>query len=221
MSLTLTATQESNFKPVPVGTHHATVIRIIDLGTQKTEFQNEIKMQPKILIQWEIHADGDPELLTEDGKPMIVSKRYTASMHSKSQLANDLKSWRGRDFTEEEKSAFNLANILGKTCLLSIVHEQSVDKTKTYANIGSISNKLKSYTPPPTVNEQYAFDLAIPNWELFEKLNEKVKEQIKNSPEYAQWYAGVEAPTPPTPPQRREENGTVEPLDDVEDDIPF
>ncbi|WP_285069817.1 hypothetical protein, partial [Kingella kingae] len=30
--------------------------------------------------------------------------------------------------------------------------------------------------PTPTVNEQYAFDLAIPNWELFEKLNEKVKE---------------------------------------------
>ncbi|EGK09258.1 hypothetical protein QG083_09465 [Kingella kingae] len=71
------------------------------------------------------------------------------------------------------------------------------------------------------MNEQYAFDLAIPNWELFEKLNEKVKEQIKNSPEYAQWHAGVEAPTPPTPPQQREENGTVEPLDDVEDDIPF
>ncbi|WP_396954015.1 phage replication initiation protein, NGO0469 family [Neisseria gonorrhoeae] len=68
-------------------------------------------------------------------------------MHSKSQLATDLKSWRGRDFTPEERDNFDLRNILGKPCLLSIAHQESSDGKTTYANISAISNKMKSYTP--------------------------------------------------------------------------
>ena len=116
MSLTLSANNETEFKTVPTGIYHTTCIRIIDLGTQKNEFQGEVKFQPKILVQWEINANGDPELQTQDGHPLLMSKRYTASLNSKSQLTADLKAWRGRDFTLEELVVFDLRNILGKTC---------------------------------------------------------------------------------------------------------
>ncbi|EMT0633007.1 phage replication initiation protein, NGO0469 family, partial [Neisseria gonorrhoeae] len=52
MSLILSVKDESNFKPCPAGSHHATCIRIIDLGTQLVEYQNEQKRQHKILVQW-------------------------------------------------------------------------------------------------------------------------------------------------------------------------
>ncbi|WP_308477620.1 hypothetical protein [Neisseria gonorrhoeae] len=68
MSLILSVKDESNFKPCPAGSHHATCIRIIDLGTQLVEYQNEQKRQHKILVQWEIDPEGDPEMLMPDGR---------------------------------------------------------------------------------------------------------------------------------------------------------
>nr|DAO70357.1 MAG TPA: hypothetical protein [Caudoviricetes sp.] len=212
MALTLSANNETEYKPVPAGTYHATCIRIIDLGTQKNEFQGETKHQPKILIQWEINDGGDPELQTQDGHPLLMSKRYTASLNSKSQLTADLKAWRGRDFTPDELEAFDLRNILGKTCLLGISH---VEKNgKTYANIASISNKMRGYEAPTPHNEVFAFDLAAPDMETFNKLSDKLKETIRLSPEWA------ERNPPPAPPQQRPAQ-PVQPIDDINDDIPM
>lgn len=224
MALILSAQNETDFKPAPAGTHHATCIRIIDLGTQVSEFQNERKEQPKILIQWELNAADDPELRMSDGKPYIISKRYTASMHSKSQLAADLKSWRGRDFSIEERQAFDLKSILGKTCLLSIAHEKSKDGQKEYANIAGITNKIKGYEPQAPENEVFAFDLSEHNnKEIFEKLHDKIKEQIKASPEYNDWLLWQEPVKAVSPPQARPQQpiAAIKAIDDLDDDIPF
>ncbi|HFA5684643.1 TPA: hypothetical protein WL148_002191 [Neisseria gonorrhoeae] len=227
MSLILSAKDESNFKPCPAGSHHATCIRIIDLGTQLVEYQNEQKRQHKILVQWEIDPEGDPEMLMPDGRPYLISRRYTASLHSKSQLATDLKSWRGRDFTPEERDNFDLRNILGKPCLLSIAHQESSDGKTTYANISAISNKMKSYTPKQPDNAVFAFDLSDPDWANYGLLNEKLREQIAKSPEYAEAVNGRQ---PPAPPQKQVQaaegrpehpQGNAAPAEDIEDDIPF
>lgn len=219
MALILTA-NETEFNPCPAGSHHATCIRIIDLGTQRIEYNGEVKTQPKILIQWEVLSQNDPDMQMSDGRPYIISRRYTASMHSKSQLAADLKSWRGRDFSPEERVGFDIRNILGKTCLLSVSHEQSKDGQRTYANIAGIANKLKSFEPPPPENEIFAFDLSAPNWPNFDKLHEKIQEQIKASPEYAE--LNQPAHTPPAPPQRQTPAATPSAaVEDIDDDIPF
>ena len=230
MALILTA-NETEFAPCPSGSHHATCIRIIDLGTQRIEYNGEVKTQPKILIQWEILSQNDPDMQMSDGRPYIISRRYTASMHSKSQLANDLKSWRGRDFSPEERAGFDIRNVLGKTCLLSVSHEQSKDGQRTYANIAGIANKLKAFEPPPPANEVFAFDLSHPDWQAFDKLHEKIQEQIKASPEYAE--LSRPAHTPPLPPtaqvavpspaapQHRPNTRPAAPSDNLDDDIPF
>ena len=41
-----------------------------------------------------------------DGKPFLVRRRYTASLHEKSALRKDLESWRGRAFTNVELDGF-------------------------------------------------------------------------------------------------------------------
>jgi hypothetical protein len=216
MSLTLSANNETEFKPIPTGTYHATCVRIIDLGTQKTEFQGEVKLQPKVLIQWEINANGDPELQTHDGQPLMMSKRYTASLNSKFQLTADLKAWRGRDFTPEELAAFDLRNILGKTCLLGISHSEK--NGKTYANIASISNKMRDYTPPTSHNEVFAFDLAAPDYSVFDKLSDKLKETIRLSPEWAELNP---QPAPPVQQAAQPTTQPIQPAADISDDIPF
>lgn len=222
MSLILSAKDENQFQPCPAGSHHATCIRIIDLGTQKTEFQNEVKLQHKILIQWEIDPQGDPEMMMSDGRPYIVSKRYTASLHSKSQLSADLKSWRGRDFTPQERDAFDLKAILGKPCLLSIAHQESSDKSTVYANIAGISNKMRGYEAPAPNNEVFAFDLSEPDWGKFALLHDKIKEQITKSPEYAELNRTPEqSGTPPRPPEKRPATQEPQPVEDIDDDIPF
>ena len=119
-----------DFQNVPAGTHPAICYRVIDLGTQEISWQGQVKHQHKILVSWEI---ADPEVRMEDGRPFSIGNRYTWSMNEKSRLRADLESWRGQAFTEidlsEGPGGFEIENILGKPCLLSVVHTTKGDKT--------------------------------------------------------------------------------------------
>lgn len=171
-----------DFAPPPAGTHVAVCYRLVDLGTQKIEFQGETKMQRKIMLSWEL-----PDELMEDGRPFTVSKRYTLSSHEKATLRAHLEAWRGRAFTEAEldpanPAGFNIKNILGKGCLLSVVH--NTKDGKTYANVGSLSKLLKNQTPPAPKNEILYFSLDEFDPVAFDKLSDGIKKAISVSPEY-------------------------------------
>jgi len=78
----------SDFKLPPAGSFLARLYRIIDIGTQTTEWMGKKKMQRKIIAMFELHGednDGQP-LQTAEGKPLIVSKRYTLSLDEKATL---------------------------------------------------------------------------------------------------------------------------------------
>ena len=49
----------STFTPVPTGMHLARCYRIIDLGTQKTEYEGNIDYKRKLKLVWEIHGEDD------------------------------------------------------------------------------------------------------------------------------------------------------------------
>lgn len=127
-----------SFVPAPAGTHAAVCCDIVDLG-MIVGFQG--KTQHKIKIVWQI------EELRPDGKPYIVQKRYTPSLHEKASLRKDLEAWRGRAFTEEELDGWDLDNILGAGCLLCVV--QVVKNNETYANIQSLMKLPKMMEAPP------------------------------------------------------------------------
>lgn len=182
MSLVLPVESGGDFELAPADTHVATCYRVIDLGTQKVEFQGEAKFQHKIMISWEL------DVLMADGRPFSIHKRYTFSSHEKANLRQDLESWRGVPFTPEDMGKFKLANLLGKSCLIGIVH--TTKNGKTYANISSIMKLPKGMTPPALVNELLEFDLGEFNQEVFDKLSNGLKETIRLSPEYAQAVGG-------------------------------
>ena len=215
MSLTVSANSGGgNFVQVPAGMHLARCYRIVDLGTQRTEYKGQAKMTPKVLFQFEVHSENDngEPLLTNDGKPLSISKQYTLSLNENAILRHDLQSWRGRAFTEDELKKFDLEAVLGQWCMLSVVHSQVQDKT--YANIENVNPvpaTIKKAGMPEGVNTPVLFSIRSANMEVFNALSENIQNKIKGSPEWDQWK---DAPAPTAPAER-------ESFEDFEDDVPF
>lgn len=161
---------------IPAGTHVARCIGVIDLGTQYSEkFGNSSR---KVLVKWEL-----PDELMDDGKPVGTSKKYTLSLNEKANLKKDLESWLGRSITEQEqKEGYPLGNLLGKPCLLSIIHTQSGDKT--YANIASVMGVPKGTPVPAQFNPMTTYDVEDGKNAVFEKLPDWIKKIIGESKEF-------------------------------------
>jgi hypothetical protein len=220
MGLTARATGGGDFKPVPAGMHLARCYRIIDLGSQKTEYKGQQKISPKVMVQWEIHSEDDAgkPLVTDKNEPMSISKNYTVSLGENARLRIDLKSWRGRDFTQEELNGFHLRNVLGAWCMLTVMRTPGADG-KEYSNVTAVSpvpSNLKRLGLPEGHNEKAFFDLDNPDMVLFETFGEKLKAKIMAAPE---WPKGS-----PAEQYQREQNASAKSgtgFDDMDDDIPF
>lgn len=189
MGLTAKASSESSsFKPVPAGMHLARCYRIVDLGTQTTEWQGKEKKNYKIMILWEVHGEDDQgvALVTDRGEPMSISKNYTMSLGEMSTLRADLKAWRGRDFTAEELRGFQLKNVLGAWCMLTVARTTGNDG-KEYSNVMSVNPvpaSIKKAGLPDGFNDLAVFDLDNPDMALFDTFSQKLQAKIQSSPEW-------------------------------------
>jgi len=179
-----------DFKRVPAGVHIGRCYSLIDLGSQRVEFQGDIKIQHKILVRWELFGEDDsgaPLTVDIDGQqmPMTISKRYTLSLSTKSRLRSDLESWRGRGFTDEEAQGFDVAKLLGAYCMVNVTQNEA--NGKTYANVASLTplpGALKHAKPEP-VHDNQLFDLDKPDMALFARFHEKLQDTIRQSAEWA------------------------------------
>ena len=182
-----------NFQPTPAGNHVAICYRFIDLGTQLVEWKGTQKTQRKVLVSWELPN----ELMAEGekiGQPFTIGKKYTWSMHEKATLRHDLESWRGRGFTEDDfagPNRFNVKNIIGKPCMLSVVHETK--EGNTYSNIMTIAAMPKGIAAPPAINAPVYFSLVAEFFDnsTLDGLSDKLREIIKGSPEYQEIVSGA------------------------------
>ena len=178
MSLTVNANGGSNLPPVSEGTHLAVCNMLVDLGLQTSEVYKNTSR--KVLIGWEIPGET---IKTEDGEhPRTLSKRYTASLNESANLRQDLAAWRGRDFTSEELDAFDLRNIIGKSCLLNVIHKES--NGKTYANISSIMALPKGMEKGVLSGKPTVFDLDSDPLSAVEELPKWIADIVIKSQTY-------------------------------------
>lgn len=138
MALTASDKGGQEYDPVPAGIHQAICYGIVDLGTQDA---GRYAPRRKVLFIWELpHERGTFE---RDGEqkdlPRAISQQYTLSLNEKANLRHALEAWRSRPFTEEELRGFDLKTVLGANCQLTVVHNYSPAKKKTYANVASVS----------------------------------------------------------------------------------
>lgn len=189
-----------NFERCPSGMHLARCYRIIDLGTQKSEYMGQVKYLHKVMLGWEIHGtdDNGKPLKMNDGRPFGIFKNYTLSWSEKANLRLDLQSWRGRPFTQEEMRKFDLKNVLGAWCMLNVIERPGQDG-KTYTNVNGVTPVpaiIKQNGLPEGVNKTELFNLTEPDMAMFESFSENLKTKIKASPEWQKLESKAAAPTP-------------------------
>ncbi len=165
--------------PAPEGNHAARCVSMLDLGTQKNRFDETKPAQRKVQLVFEL-----PDEMREDGKPFLLRQKFTLTMHEKGSLRKFLQAWRGKPFTEEEAKRFDVTVLLGKPCMLNVLHEQKAEKT--YANIASVATLPKGMIVPAQITPTLEFSLDAASYDplVFEQLADYVKDEIRESPEY-------------------------------------
>ena len=204
-----------SFESTPSGMHLARCYRIIDLGTQKSEYLGQVKYLRKVMLGWEVHGaddNGNP-LKMKDGRPFAMFKNYTLSWSEKANLRIDLQTWRGKPFTAEEMRRFDLKTILGAWCMLNVIEKQGTDG-KMYVNVSGVTpvpSMIKQAGMPQPVNKNEVFKIDEPDMEIFQTFSDNLKKKIVSAPEWERLNAKPSA-TPADPPA---------PSFGEDDDIPF
>jgi len=186
------------FEPIPQGTYQAVCYGAVDLGVQLSTGIYAGKKAHQILVFWEI-----PELLIQmekNGKqvslPRVLSKRYTLSLNEKATLFNDLQSWRGRAFTEKELEGFDVFNVIGANCIITVTHSEK-GKHKA-ASVAALMKNMRKLMP---INPILKYSMAVNGFEIPESIYDWVKKIIMESEDYqaverARKTLGVDQPAP-------------------------
>jgi hypothetical protein len=215
MSLTAKDSGGGSFTPVAPGMHLARCYRIVDLGTQESNFQGKISYLQKVMLQFEVHGEdekGKP-LVTAKGEPMSISKNFTLSLAEKATLRKDLVTWRGQEFTPEQLRGFELKNVLGHWCMITAAKSLG-NNGKEYTNIVSINpvpTAIKKAGLPEGFNKLAMFVIDEPDMALFETFGNGLKGKIQGSPEWRAHNGG--------PASKPVSTGSG--FDDMDDDVPF
>lgn len=162
----------------PAGNHMARCFRLVDVGTQQYEYNGTQKEARRLYISWELCHELDV-----DGKPFIISQRYTRSLHEKAALRRDLDSWRGRPFTQDELQSFNLVSIIDKPCMLNVIHKTST-KGKDFADVASVAAFPKGMDAPALRNAIELLDLAEFDPQVFNSLPKWLQDSVRESLEW-------------------------------------
>jgi hypothetical protein len=174
---------DGDFTPVPAGSFPAICYRVIDLGTQTSSFNGDEKEQHKVMLSFELKDD---DCVMPDKRPMTIHQRYTWSMHEKATLRKHLEAWRAKAFTDADfgDNGFDIRNLLGVPCLLSIVHNTKGDRT--YSNISSIAKLPKGMNVGALHNDKVFLSLEDEEFDrnMFAKLPDGIRSTIMDSPEY-------------------------------------
>ncbi len=179
MPIIVSAASTANFDPAPAGPQSAVCSAVFSIGQEWSEMYQ--KLSPKVVIFWEL-----AEKLT-DGRPYMLSKRYTLSFNEKATLRKDLESWRGRVFTPEELAGFDLEKLVGANAFLNVVHVAGKKDGKIRAMIGGIMPLPKGMPRLEIVSRE------VPKWAA-EALAKNTMEAAKH--QVAATHSDDEDPVP-------------------------
>lgn len=204
----ITATTNSTPKElIPAGNYIARCYQMIQIGHIKEIILGEIKTLNKVRIGWELPTETKVFNVEKGEQPFVISEEYTLSMHEKSNLRKMLASWRGKDFSIEEASSFDITKLLGVPCMVNIIHKPAkTDPTRMYQKIGSVSPLAKGVNCPPQMNPTTVLQYDDFNYALFESLPDFIKDKIRGSEEFIKMQSPEQ---------------TIFTNDEAESDLPF
>ena len=178
--LTVSAKSKSSVPILEADTYPARCVSLIDIGDQFSEMSGRFNRQ--VVLMFELPTEH--VVIDGEKKPRFMSITYTLSLSEKAKLRTILETWRGRGFTDDELKGFDLKQIVGQACMLTVVHK-TAKNGNTYANIGTITKPMKGITIPEAETPLLIYDLDEPDaLEKMEQLPEWVQNRIKQSETY-------------------------------------
>jgi len=191
MALTLSESAKQERKLPEAGATVGVLYSLVDLGHQKTNWDNQEKWTPKVRLTFELPDQTDEFEVEENGKrttvqkPMVVSIEQTRSLGEKASLRKLLEQWRGQTFTSKELQAFSLKNLLGKPAMLTLIHKTS-QQGRQYCAIAGASKLPKGMkAPATTTNDQLYYEIEQGEGGQFNDMPEWLQEKIRASKEFA------------------------------------
>jgi len=186
MSLKLGDAKTGN-PPVVVkpGTYAARCYSVVDLGTHVETGRYGRKVNRKLRFSFEL--PDETHVFDEDQgpQPLSVHREYNFVMGEKSNLQIDLQRWRNKDFTADELQNFEVANVLGKPCLVSVENKAAQSSGNIYAKVSAIASLPKSFGQlKPAVNKQVYYDVTMGQNDVFNSLPQFIQERIVECQEW-------------------------------------
>lgn len=174
-----------DFKKVPPGCHFAICNMVVDLGVQESSYKGKAKKQHKIYLRWEV--PDERVTYEKDGKevegPCSIGNFYTLSLSEKAALREVLENWRGRTFSPEELTGFDITTVAGKCCQIMVQHNESGGKT--YANVTGVMGISREQKERAKAAQSevgvvvYSLENPQANWEKLPNwLQEKIEGRI-------------------------------------------
>lgn len=201
---------------INAGNHVAICYSIVHIGTHmKSYLGSDEKPVNEVTITFEL-----PNKRKEfDGveKPMVIGKTYTLTLDERGNLRKDLQSWLGRNLTDDEVAdGFDLAQMLGKSCLLNIIHGMS-KKNTAFAKISNVSPLVEGMPEPERFNPFIEYSVANHNPETFAKLPKFIQDNVLSSLE---WQA-IANPTPAMTDKELADEADKQLSGAADNDLPF
>ncbi|MEI7803216.1 MAG: hypothetical protein WCI97_11250 [Bacteroidota bacterium] len=175
----------TDFQPIAAGSYPARCYSMIHIGTVEEEILGTKKILNKVRIFWELPTELKVFKVENGEQPSAISKEFNLSMNEKANLRKMLEGWRGKGFTESEAENFDITKLLGKACLINVIHKTAKTGSKVYAEISSISALPKGFECPPQVNKTFEFNYDNFDQKVFDSLPDYLKDKMKQSEEYA------------------------------------
>jgi len=182
-------TSEKQFDLVPSGNHLAICYQMIEIGTETVDFNGDVKKVHRVRIVWELSNEKKVFDPAKGEQPYSIGKDYTLSMHEKATLRHDLQSWRGKAFTDDEAGSFDITKLIGKPCMLNVIHRTSKNGG-TYANIAGVTAVPKGMNVPSQVNPSFVFSFDDWNDSKFATFPEWLRKRIEATPQFKQRLEG-------------------------------
>ena len=170
----------ADFQIAPAGNHRAVCYSVIDLGTQEKQYDGETSFKHEIEIGFELVDEK-----MEDGRPFVISKRFTFSSSKKSNLIKMLESWRGIPFKPEDLgvNGFDIQKLIGVPCLLACVHVET-NAGKNYCVVNAATPMPKGMEKPTLTNPTIYYTISDNSANVWSMIPEYKQNVIMKSPEW-------------------------------------
>lgn len=171
---------KKEFELIPEGNHLGRLYSIVELGSLPS-YKNPGEFGRKVMFTFEL--PDEMRDFAGETKPMVISFDFFISMYKTSQLRKAVEGIAGK-LSDEEADEFDLKSLLGRPCMVNVVHNVSASNGRTYANIASITPLPKAVkTVPEQVNPSVFFSYGDFDQDAYNSIPAWVQKKMAESQE--------------------------------------